>query len=461
MKAVLLIDIGSTYTKVTSVDIENECLIGTAKAFTTVETDINEGLGKAIEELRLKTGVNEYSEKFACSSAAGGLKMIAVGLVPGLTAEAAKMAALSAGAKVLKTYSYELNASEVREITELKPDILLLSGGTNGGNSKVILHNARMIAGIDLDFPIIVAGNKSVAYEIEALLLNANKEVRLCENVMPEFNDLNIEPARKLIREIFLQRIIKAKGLDGVQKLIDGILMPTPSAVLKAAHILSVGCNGEAGLGDIQVVDVGGATTDVYSITDGNPCNSGVIVKGLPEPYDKRTVEGDLGVRYNAITLLETAGAENVAKKSGLLTEDVIKSTKLINITPDILPSENNKIKDLDCGLASMAVKIATDRHAGRIETVYTPMGTVYVQSGKDLGKVSKIIGTGGPVINASDPLNMLKETLYSDINPEILKPKKAQFMLDKKYIMAAMGLLSEKHPESAAKIMKKELEMI
>lgn len=461
MEAVLLIDIGSTYTKVAAVDIKSECVVGTAKSFTTVETDVNDGLEKAIGLLYLQTGISGYSGKFACSSAAGGLKMVAVGLVPGLTAEAAKRAALCAGAKVIKTYSYELTARDAEEISGLKPDILLLSGGTDGGNRSVILHNARVIAGIGGDFPVVVAGNISAADEIEAVLSKSCKEIRLCENVMPEFNVLNIRPASEIIRDIFLRRIIRAKGLTRTQELVEGILMPTPSAVLNAAHYLSAGCGGEEGLGDLMVVDVGGATTDVYTMTDGSPGLSGVTLKGLPEPFNKRTVEGDLGVRYNAATLVETAGLECITERSGLTREEVLHLTGLIGEKPGILSCDHPKIGLLDYGLVSMAVKIAAERHAGRVETAYTSFGAAYIQTGKDLGRVARVIGTGGPVIHCANPGSVLKEAMFDEFHPEILKPKKAQFMLDEKYILAAMGLLCVKYPEIAVRMMKKELEMI
>ncbi|NLC45335.1 MAG: MutL protein, partial [Clostridiales bacterium] len=300
MQAVLLIDFGSTYTKVTAVDLENEAILGTARSFTTVATDINEGLENALYTLKECIGNVDYIARYACSSAAGGLKMIAVGLVPDLTAEAAKRAALSAGAKVMKVYSYELSPSESAEIEELIPDIVLLTGGTDGGNKDVILHNAHALANIKKNFPVVIAGNKSVVDQASDTLSKAGKQVTVCANVMPEFNKLNIEPAREAIRKIFLQRIIQAKGLSKVKKLIEGILMPTPSAVLSAANRLSVGHGKEKGIGDLLVVDVGGATTDVHSIADGNPTQSGVVMKGLPEPFIKRTVEGDLGVRYSA-----------------------------------------------------------------------------------------------------------------------------------------------------------------
>ena len=113
MRPVLLIDFGSTYTKVTAVDTDSECLLGTAASFTTVQTDINDGLNNALALLEEKTGKLDFAARYACSSAAGGLKMIASGLVPELTAEAAKQAALGAGAKIAKIYSYDLTEDDV------------------------------------------------------------------------------------------------------------------------------------------------------------------------------------------------------------------------------------------------------------------------------------------------------------------------------------------------------------
>ncbi|MDK2810484.1 MAG: hypothetical protein PWR27_1193 [Petroclostridium sp.] len=461
MQAVLLIDFGSTYTKVTAVDLNSESILGTAKAFTTVTTDINEGLKNAVEVLHSQIGGTDYTAKFACSSAAGGLKMVAVGLVPDLTAEAAKRAALSAGARVMKVYSYELSTKEVEEIHKLKPDILLLTGGTDGGNKNVILHNAKMLSQIEGNFPVVVAGNKSVAEQVGDLLKQSGKEVRICENVMPEFNVLNIEPARAAIREIFLRRIIQAKGLTKVQSLIDGILMPTPSAVLNAAHRLAAGCGNEKGIGELMVIDVGGATTDVHSIAGGEPARAGVIVKGLPEPFAKRTVEGDLGVRYSASALIEAAGIELVGKRSGLPAEEIMRYVNKISEQPEILPEQDEKLSLVDYGLTSVAVKFAVERHAGKIETSYTPFGVTYLQTGKDLTGIKKIIGTGGPVINSKNPTGILKEAMFESTHPSILKPQSAEFLIDKRYILAAMGLLSENYPEVAIRIMKKELQVL
>lgn len=187
MKPVLLIDFGSTYTKITAVDVDEEKILGTAQSYTTIETDIINGLNNALAILREKIGNIEFEEQYACSSAAGGLRMVAIGLVPELTAKAARQASLGAGAKVLKTYSYELTEKDLQEIDEINPDICLLTGGTDGGNKENIVYNARMLARAKNHFPIIIAGNRNCADQCEEIL--KDKQTYVCENVMPRLDD--------------------------------------------------------------------------------------------------------------------------------------------------------------------------------------------------------------------------------------------------------------------------------
>ena len=267
MKNILLIDFGSTYTKLTAVDVEQEEILGTASAYTTIETDINDGLNEGMQQLEAKIGKVSYDACYACSSAAGGLRMVTSGLVPELTSEAARLASLGAGAKTVGVYSFQLTEDDILEIDRLSPDIFLLVGGTDGGNTECILHNAKMLATLHPKFPIVIAGNRTAASECKKILCDC--EVYVCPNVMPKFGVLQIEPTQKTIRDIFLNRIIKAKGLTSVVELLSDIMMPTPSAVLQATELLAKGCEGEMGIGDLVALDVGGATTDVYSIADG------------------------------------------------------------------------------------------------------------------------------------------------------------------------------------------------
>ena len=457
MKQVLLIDFGSTYTKVTAADLEKREILGTAASYTTVETDINEGLEKALTKLFDKTGAIDFDARFACSSAAGGLKMISCGLVPELTAEAAKQASLGAGAKVMKVYSYQLTEGDREEIEALKPDIFLLTGGTDGGNKNNIIANAKMLARTESDFPILLAGNRNAADECRKILEEAGKKVIVTENVMPRFNELNIGPAQSKIREIFLERIISAKGLSEASQLISGIMMPTPAAVLGAMELLSKGTDSQDGWGDLLGVDVGGATTDVYSMSYGEPTGVNTVIKGLPEPYAKRTVEGDIGMRYSAQGIADAAGIQTVAKIAGLSEEKTEKLLRQISEKPDTLP-ETEDLKALDFALASQAVKIGMTRHAGTIEKVYTPIGETYLQEGKDLRNAERVIITGGSLIHAERVKEIGANVLYDISQMQSLKPQKAEIFVDEKYILSAMGLLAQHAPDVALDIMKKEL---
>jgi uncharacterized protein (TIGR01319 family) len=462
MGLTLLIDFGSTYTKITAIDELNRCLIGTAKAPSTVNTDVMMGLNNAINNLKKILGVTELDvqRKIACSSAAGGLRMVAIGLVPTLTVEAARKAALNAGAKLIGSYAYKLTDEDVQSLILQKPDIILLAGGTDGGNEEVILHNAKMLADLKLDVPIVIAGNRACKQKIKDILNKAGKDIRITENVLPEINKLNIEPVRECIREVFIERIIHAKGIDKAKEYVDGILMPTPEAVLRAAEMLAKGAGEEDGLGELIVVDVGGATTDVHSVCSGKPRRGDIIVKGLPEPYSKRTVEGDLGVRYNCVHIMETVGVDILSNMTGMDKNEIESTLNLWAEETYRVPGSNSEVY-LDQTLGRCAVNIAVQRHAGIVEKYYTPMGEAFVQYGKDLTSIKALIGTGGPLVNSDNPYYILEGALFDENNPSYLKPKDPKIYIDQNYIFYAMGLLSESNPEVAVHILKQNLKEI
>lgn len=457
MKPVLLIDFGSTYTKLTAVDVEGEQILGTAASYTTVQTDINDGLRNGLKLLEEKTGKLDYVETYACSSAAGGLRMVSSGLVPELTSEAAKLASLGAGAKVVGLYSFQMTEEDMEEIQALKPDIFLLVGGTDGGNTACIEHNAKMLATIAPKFPIVIAGNRNSARRCKELLEGC--EVYICPNVMPKFGVLNIEPTQKQIREIFLNRIIQAKGLSAAAELLSDIMMPTPAAVMQAMQLLSEGCEGELGIGDLVAVDVGGATTDIYSMADGMPSAMNTVYKGIPEPFAKRTVEGDIGMRYSVQGIVDAVGPQRVAQLADITPQRVEELVGWLRENTDSVPDGNEEMERLDHALASMAVETAVARHAGIMEETYTMMGLTYVQTGKNLMKVKQIVVTGGSLIHTKRTADIAKHALYSPAQPASLRPKQADVWVDRKYILAAMGLISTRYPQVALRIMKKELE--
>lgn len=457
MDAILLLDFGSTYTKLTAVDLEKEEIIATAKDLTTVNTDIMIGFNNAYEKLQedMKGLDINFVDKLACSSAAGGLKMIAVGLVPELTAEAAKRAALGAGARILGVYSYELSRSEMNEIKSKNPDIILLAGGTDGGNKDCIIHNAKLIADNIKDVPIVVAGNKNARDEIEDLFKEKNIYYEATENVMPRLNVINVEPAREVIRKIFMAKIVEAKGMKKAEDFISGILMPTPAAVLKAARVLADGTDKEEGIGDLIVIDIGGATTDVHSIASGEPTKAGATLRGLQEPYAKRTVEGDLGMRVSAISLWEAATTKKIKKHVPDTKFDIEERCKYLQNNVNIIPQTEEEIA-FDEAMGMVATELAMERHVGYIESVYTPMGVIYSQVGKDLLNTKYLIGTGGVLVHSVNPKRILGAGLFNMESPNYLKPTNPEIMIDKTYILSSMGLLAEKYPDIAIRIMKK-----
>ena len=452
---VVLVDIGSTFTKVTAVDTKQRRMIAQSNAPTTSE-DVSLGLENSLEGLKLTKEEFKRTQVLACSSAAGGLRMVAIGLVEDLTAKAAKQAALGAGARVLKTYSFQLTEADRTEIIGLDPDICLLAGGTDGGNSENILHNARVLASLPRAIPIVIAGNRSVATEVAARFPESFSTY-ISSNVMPQIGKLQVEPAREAIRKVFMEKIIYAKGLSKASRLIDGIFMPTPAAVLRAGQLLSQGTAITKGWGDCLIVDVGGATTDVHSLGHGMPTKGGVVVRGLPEPFAKRTVEGDLGVRVSVLSLMEAVSLAVLAQDTGWTEAEVDSRVHLLHRRPEILPQNRDEIL-FDQSLGYQAVRLGVGRHAGHLSELYTPSGLVWIQEGKDLSKVKRVIGTGGVLINSPDPLLMLEGAKQDAELPLELRPESPGYFLDGDYILAAMGLLAQEDPEAALVVLKNSL---
>lgn len=458
MSAALLIDFGSTYTKLRAVDLTGRRILATAQGPSTVTSDVTIGLDLGLAALEAKLGrLPTFCHRLASSSAAGGLRMVTIGLVKELTAEAARQAALGAGAKLVGAFAYRLTASDMNAIEALGPDIILLAGGTDGGNSDVVRHNGTRLAGSGLRCPIIVACNREVAEEVVDGLTSAGKSATLTRNVMPAFGVLEIDPAREAIREVFIARIVHAKGIDRAAAQVDAVLMPTPAAVMEGARLLSQGTARHAGLGDLLVVDIGGATTDVHSVAVGAPRRDGVVQYGLPEPFVKRTVEGDLGMRHNARAIVEAAGCGAIAARAGITEEAVNAKLDAIEADVERLPSSAEDIA-LDEALAWTAVRIAVGRHAGTSEIVQTVQGPVTMQRGKDLSGVTTVIGTGGPLAHGATPSSVLEAALADPAAPFSLRPVHPALYIDADYLLYAGGLLAAIDPDAAFEIARASL---
>ncbi|MGE0876791.1 MAG: methylaspartate mutase accessory protein GlmL [Burkholderiales bacterium] len=450
MSAALLIDFGSTFTKLRAVDLEGRRIIGAGQGPSTVDSDIMLGMRAALADLERRCGgLPRFRYRLASSSAAGGLRMVTIGLVRELTAEAARRAALGAGARLVGTYAYRLTQADIAAIVALAPDIVLLAGGTDGGNTEVVLHNAGLLAQSPLACPLVYAGNRAAWDEARTLL--AGKNVRCTENVMPEFNELNIEPARAAIRQVFIERIVHAKGIDRAAAEFDQVLMPTPAAVLEGARLVADGLPGTPGLGEVLVVDPGGATTDVHSVATGEPA-PGVIPHGLPEPRVKRTVEGDLGMRHNAAAIVEASGLAAIAVDAGLDKDTAAALLSKVSTEHGRLPATPEETA-FDQALVRAAVRIAVRRHCGSVQTVYTTTGPATVQTGKDLSRVDAVIGTGGALVASRDAHAVLGMALADPADPLALMPRAPRMLLDRQYLLYACGLLQSVAPQAALEL--------
>ncbi len=439
MKIDLLIaEIGSTTTLVNAFDNinNNPAFIGQGLAPTSVlDGDVMIGVKGAINDLKEKQGVDklDWREFMATSSAAGGLKMTVHGLVKDMTAKAAEEAALGAGAVIKMITAGKLRYLQVEDIVETAPNIILLAGGVDYGEEEVILHNAEKISKLNLDVPIIYAGNKVLQKEIKMIFSKRNKEILLADNVYPEIDQLNIEPTRKLIHEVFARHIVRAPGMSKIKDKLAIDMMPTPGAVMKASQLL------KKDIGNLLTIDIGGATTDVHSVTEDSESIHNMLIN--PEPEAKRTVEGDLGVYLNAPHVYE-------------LLENKVEIERIEDLSP--VPKNEKEVKYVK-KLAEKAADEAVKRHAGKLKNYYGPGGRQTVAEGKDLTAVKWIIGTGGALTRLPEGEEILNN-IKGNSKTSLLPGENAKILLDNDYIMASAGLMSVKYPDVALSLLKKSL---
>jgi uncharacterized protein (TIGR01319 family) len=450
MPRALLIDFGSTFTKARAVDLADGRLLAKAQAPSTVTTNVMDGLGAALESIfrQLPDRPREDYLRLATSSAAGGLRIVAIGLIESMTAEAARRAALGAGGKVVAAFAGTLSGRELRAVQDTEPDMIVLSGGTNGGDARCLLSNAELLAASRVSCPVVVAGNEKVGDEAAALLEAAGKVAVLVANVMPQVDRLDIAECSEAIRTVFMERIVESKGLREAESFVGEVVMPTPRAVLRACELI---CQGpeENGLGELVCVDVGGATTDVYSVASG-AASGNVVSRGLPEPFAKRTVEGDLGLRINAPSIIDAVGTLSPEAVVGEPFDPVEAAWQLATRT-ETLPRSEAQWR-FDASLGRAAATVAMRRHAGTIEEGFGPEGRFFVQRGKDLSLVSITIGTGG-IFSASSPDTVrwiLEGTTADPREPDHLLPRSSTLMVDRDYVLFAVGLLADVAPQAA-----------
>lgn len=450
MKIDLLVaEIGSTTTVVNAFNL-SPCpsFLGQGQAPTSVEEgDVNIGLKSAILDLahNLNTKDIKWKEIIATSSAAGGLRMTVHGLVYDMTVKAAKEAALGAGANIKYITAGKLRNSDLERLKKINPNIILIAGGVDYGERNTALYNSELIANLDLDIPVIYAGNIENQQEIREIFHDRRSELYIVENVYPKIDELNIEPARKIIQQVFEDHIVHGPGMKKVKDMITGPIMPTPGAVMEASQLLY------QHIGDLLTIDVGGATTDIHSVTEGSDEINRILVN--PEPLAKRTVEGDLGVYVNMYNIVDMVGKEELRKELNISLEEL---NRIIEAYKPIPEMELEKLFVEKITLHGAIV--ATKRHAGRLRHLYGPSGKKTIAEGKDLTQIKTIIGTGGPLTRLPNRTKILEQISLSNKGHELLPNKEVDILIDNHYIMASLGVMSKKYPEEALKLLKDSL---
>ncbi|MEG1255440.1 GlmL-related ornithine degradation protein [Clostridium sp.] len=435
----LIAEIGSTTTVVTAFNFKNGVeVVGQGKAFTSVlQGDVTIGLKNAVKEMEDILGETiEYDRMIGTSSAAGGLKITVHGLVQDMTVKAAKEAALGAGGIIKMVTAGRLRRTDIKKIKEISPNLIMIAGGTDYGERETALDNAEIIKGANLNIPVVYCGNIANQEEIKEIF--EGDELYVIDNVYPRVDDLNVEPARGIIQDAFEANIVKAGGMDKIKEMLDGTIMPTPGAVMEATKLLY------EVIGDVIVIDVGGATTDVHSVTEGSLDVLDILV--TPEPKAKRTVEGDLGVYVNRENVLELLHDHELEGKTKDEIEEFIKP----------IPATEEE-RHWSRVLTRKAVNTAIDRHVGYIKRVYGS-GRKFSAYGKDLSMVKYIIGTGGALTRLGQGEEILES--IKDVKGDItMRPtKESKVLLDSMYIMACAGVLSRENKEAATQLLKASL---
>jgi uncharacterized protein (TIGR01319 family) len=450
------VDIGSTWTKGAVFDRRDGrlTLVGRHDTATTTE-HLPDGFFEVLRNLLPRhdwrgfpDGAPPVPVRFS-SSAKGGLNVVAVGLVPEISLHVARLAAFSAGARVSHAFAYKLTRDDVAAIERGRPDILLLCGGTDGGNETYAVENALKIAASAFDGDVLYAGNRNAADRVREIL--AGRSVRVCANVMPDFGRLNVEPVRETIREIFLDRIVAGKGLADLARRFDAHPSPTPLAVLNLVDAIG---REAADWKEFLVYDLGGATTDVYSYGDAYHPDGGTVMKGMIEPKLKRTVEGDLGMRVSAASAWASAATsiESRMRERPEMLPGMERYCLGLPARPAHIP-ELPVEQAYDALLAEACLHHALLRHAGRIEEVFTAQGRIWAQSGKDLRGVRRVIGSGGYLAarGRAGWAPALPRPGSTPGEPLPLFPRACRYFADVDYLFPLLGNLAGESPRESA----------
>jgi uncharacterized protein (TIGR01319 family) len=441
------VDVGSTFTKGAAVDVSTGDLLATAAHATTIGTDVLDGVAGVQAELARQLPGVDLSEVLACSSAGGGLRLAVVGYERAVTAEAGHRVGLSAGARIVHVSSGELTAAGIAALEADRPDVVLLVGGTDGGNAEVLLGNAGTLAASTSRVPVVVAGNIDARRAVVEVLAAGGWAAVPAANVLPRIGVLDPLPARAAIREVFIRHVIGGKHLSASPRFEQMVKAATPDSVLAGVELLADGYADVPGVGDVVVVDVGGATTDVYSVVTPDPEEAAVHREVVEVMWRGRTVEGDLGVRWSAPGVVAAAVGEHLVDEA---EARVLQAAAQERMADPSLLADDDAGRAIDARLAELALTVALRRHA-------RPHDSGEVRNpGKDLRGVRLVVGSGG-VLRYANPqaLQRILAPAVADFAGGWKVPDHASLAVDSRYVLAAAGLLAPSYPEAAARLLR------
>lgn len=473
MDTILATDCGSTTTKAILIRRQGDefRLIARGEAPTTVEApfdDVTVGVLNAASELEELTGGvfvrdgrlnvgrgNGGADLYvSTSSAGGGLQMLVTGVVKTMTAESAQRAALGAGAIVIDVLAVDDGREDhekIERIRSLRPDMILVSGGTEGGTISHLLDTAEILRaaapkprlGRGFKLPVIYAGNTE-ARQPFADILGQSVKLTLVENLRPTLEQENLGPAREAIHQLFLEHVMaQAPGYDKLLEWTSAPVMATPAAV---GEMVQVAAGHEHS--NVLAVDIGGATTDVFSVFDGQ---------------FTRTVSANLGMSYSISNVLAESGLQGIARWIPFAAEEADLRNRLRNkmIRPTTVPQT---VEDLliEQAVAREALRLAFAQHrqlavglrgVQRRRTV----GDVFAQdtgdeSLVDMMALNLIIGSGG-VLSHAPRREQAALMLIDAFLPEGL----TELAVDSIFMMPQLGVLAQVMPEAAHQVFSRD----
>lgn len=449
-------DIGSTFVKLVRVD-SGGAVQGQTRLPTT-HHDISGAVRRGLCTLSPGAGggAAEIDGLALCSSAAGGLRIVVLGFEHTLTVEAGLRTSATAGGRVVGVYGrHDFHPDKPPDVLTLAPDVALLTGGTDGGDEESILRAGEALRSAAPALPIVVAGNQATYPKLRHILGN-NRPVHYVDNVMPRIGELSSAAAQSAIRRIFIEHVIGRGRFASGSAIADRVRMPTPAAVLSAAELVAGLGSEDPILARPVIVDVGGATTDVYSVIPSQS-ERGYVQRSVPDQVVTRTVEGDLGLREGATALLQVAKREAHidAAEAEALAASVWRRCRDRGFLPD-----TEEEAAVDERLATIATALALRRHAGVLRAAVSPGGVSLEKTGRDLRAASCLVLTGGIYQHTQRPEELARSAITMARAHGALVHD-VPILRDRGYLLWAAGLLGTCEPERARSMVKATLESV